>query len=30
MIEINNLSHSLGAKTVLRKIDLEIPDNTIL
>ena len=30
MIEINNLSHSLGAKTVLRKIDLEIPDNTVL
>ena len=30
MIEISNLSHSLGAKTVLRKIDLDIPDNTIL
>ena len=30
MIEIANLSHSLGAKTVLRDINLEIPDNTIL
>lgn len=30
MIEICNLSHSLGAKTVLLHIDLEIPDNTIL
>ena len=30
MIEITNLSHSLGAKTVLRKINLEIPDNTVL
>lgn len=30
MIEIHNLSHSLGGKLVLREIDLEIPDNTIL
>lgn len=30
MIVINNLSHSLGAKTVLKKIELEISDNTIL
>lgn len=30
MIEIRNLSHSLGKKTVLRDIDLEIPDNTVL
>ena len=30
MIEIKNLSHALGSKTVLRKIDLEIPDNTVL
>lgn len=30
MIEVTNLSHSLGAKTVLRKINLEIPDNTVL
>lgn len=30
MIEITNLSHSLGVKTVLRKIDLQIPDNTVL
>ena len=30
MIEINNLSHSLGTKTVLSKIDLVIPDNTVL
>ena len=30
MILINNLSHSLGKKTVLREINLEITDNTIL
>lgn len=30
MIKINKLSHSLGNKTVLREIDLEIPENTIL
>ena len=30
MIRINNMSHSLGKKTVLRDINLEIPDNTIL
>ena len=30
MIRINNLSHSFGKKTVLREINLEIPDNTIL
>ena len=30
MIEINNLSHSLGNKTVLKDINLEIADNTIL
>lgn len=30
MIEISNLSHSLGGKTVLSKIDLEIQNNTIL
>ena len=30
MIEIHNLSHSLGAKTVLREINLTISDNTIL
>ena len=30
MIEINNLSHSLGEKTVLKDITLEITDNTIL
>ena len=30
MIEINNLSHSLGEKTVLKDINLEITDNTIL
>jgi len=30
MIEIQNLSHSLGGKTVLRDISLKITDNTIL
>ncbi len=30
MIDIRNLSHSLGGRLVLREIDLEIPDNTIL
>jgi ABC-2 type transport system ATP-binding protein len=30
MIEIQNLSHCLGGKTVLRDIDLKITDNTIL
>ena len=30
MIEIRNLSHCLGAKTVLRDIDLTISDNTVL
>ena len=30
MIKISNLSHSLGKKTVLREIDLEISDNCIL
>ena len=30
MIEINNLSHSLGKKTVLKNISLEIADNTVL
>lgn len=30
MIEVRGLSHSLGSKSVLREIDLEIPDNTIL
>jgi ABC-2 type transport system ATP-binding protein len=30
MIKINNLSHSLGGKNVLRDINLEIPNNTIL
>ena len=30
MIKIQDMSHSLGAKTVLHKINLEIPDNTIL
>lgn len=30
MIKINNLTHSLGAKTVLSGINLEIPDSTIL
>lgn len=30
MIEIRNLSHYLGNKTVLRDINLEITDNTIL
>ena len=30
MIKIDNLSHSLGSKTVLREINLEISDNTIL
>ena len=30
MIEIHNLSHSLGGKLVLREIELEIPDNAVL
>ncbi len=30
MIEIKNMSHSLGKKTVLRDISLKITDNTIL
>ena len=30
MIEIRNMSHSLGEKTVLRDITLTIPDNTVL
>ncbi len=30
MIEIQNLSHALGGKTVLRDINLKITDNTIL
>ena len=30
MIEIRHLSHSLGKKTVLREVDLQIPENTIL
>lgn len=30
MIEIRNLSHALGNKTVLNKINLDIPDNTVL
>lgn len=30
MIRIDNLSHSFGKKNVLRDINLEIPDNTIL
>lgn len=30
MIVINNMSHSLGEKTVLRDINLSIPDNTVL
>ncbi len=30
MIEIQNLSHCLGGKTILREIDLKITDNTIL
>ena len=30
MIEIRNLSHSLGTKLVLRDIDLSVPDNTVL
>lgn len=30
MIEIKNMSHSLGEKTVLRDISLKITDNTIL
>ena len=30
MIKINNLSHSLGTKTVLKEINLEITNNTIL
>ena len=30
MIEIKNLSHSLGGKLVLREIELQIPDNTVL
>lgn len=30
MIEIRNLSHALGNKTVLHKINLDIPDNTVL
>lgn len=30
MIEIRNLSHSLGGKLVLREINLDIPDNTVL
>ena len=30
MIEIKNMSHSLGGKLVLREINLEIPDNTVL
>ena len=30
MIKIKNLSHSLGSKTVLREINLEIPNNTVL
>ena len=30
MIRINNLSHSFEKKTVLREINIEIPDNTIL
>ena len=30
MIEIRNLTHTLGTKTVLRDINLEIPDNTVL
>ncbi len=30
MIKIENLFHSLGAKTVLREINLTIPDNTVL
>ena len=30
MIEIRNLSHSLGGRLVLREINLEIPDNTVL
>lgn len=30
MIEIRNVSHALGGKTVLKEINIEIPDNTIL
>ena len=30
MIEIRNLSHSLGGRLVLREINLDIPDNTVL
>lgn len=30
MIEIRNLTHSLGSKRVLEQIDLVIPDNTVL
>ena len=30
MITINNMSHALGTKTVLRDINLQIADNTIL
>mgnify|MGYP003290720591 CR=1 FL=1 len=30
MIKIKGMSHSLGNKPVLRNIDLEIPDNTVL
>ena len=30
MIEIRNLSHSLGGKLVLKEINIEIPDNAVL
>ena len=30
MIEIRKMSHALGGKTVLHKINLDIPDNTVL
>lgn len=30
MIEVRNLTHKLGKKTVLEKIDITIPDNTVL
>ncbi len=30
MIQIHNLSHSLGSKIVLHKINFQVPDNTVL
>ena len=30
MIEIRNMSHTLGNKIILKEINLDVPDNTIL